>query len=549
MSLFYLLYIVFVIVDFFYFICFVFLVVFGYLYLIVKIISNKYFKFLSSIFFFLVSIGVIFFVLILQNLSAIDYVVLIFVGSIVVFSFLSVVLNNKIIFFISIAVLFISFLLFVTFFYSKMFFWTIVLMFCLLAASSFSLKSVFVKNEEFSIKINVGKVKMVIFLFLVVSAGYLMFPVRYVEIKATNRPQFIFWSDAVSTPTDEEKLSEISESNVGFCVVLRPHYVDDGGLSEKKHIEYLLNHSIDVYVCIGGESGSFYLSTDNGEYFFEYYKYIKNWMILNNLFQSDYFRGFVFDAETPGDLIGDVEDKGTVEKVQYFIDHSPSDRDMERIEKEINKISDDCKTYSKKLGIIKLPTFFDNSDGDYDYSRLSRNVYEIDVPWDFSVAMIYRTLHNPNIYDYLLNDMSEYDYTTDYEPSYFSKSDLEKNVMPITTFYQKVSYEISTSEVNVDEGNRYVFVGNFNKKFKDTSYIVEKEYIKDVDICRSFGVSKIWLYEWSSFDRTYDFDELDNLCDHGKHNQSWFLYMPYFSITRETLMVVLIMIIDRIIIL
>ena len=205
---------------------------------------------------------------------------------------------------------------------------------------------------------------------------------------------------------------------------------------------------------------------------------------------------------------------------------------------------DEINGDGKVAGIIKLPTMFDRLDGDNDYDLLSNTIYSLDLPWDLSVSMNYRTMHIPTIYDYLIRDMEEYDYTSDYEPTYLEQDQLEANIISISQFYQEVAYEIYSSDVGVRQENRYVFIGTFTKKFAKTSYMLNDEWKKDLDICRHFGVSRVFFYEWSGFKR---YHSLTALIRHNENRQRWILVIPQYMITRELFIALGIIIADKLV--
>ena len=365
---------------------------------------------------------------------------------------------------------------------------------------------------------------------------------NYVEIKANSSPEIIFWTSAVEAPTNEDTLNLCYENDIGFVVVLREHYISDGGASEKRHIELLLNHSVITYICLGGGRDEFYLTTDNGDDFLDIFHTIKSWLVLNNLYNYENMRGFVVDAEVPKSYHTDLKDADVYEKGEYMFNQMPSQNEMDKIQSKLSEMIEEIDEDGKVIGIIKLPTMFDHLDNDDDYDLLSNTIYSLDLDWDFSVSMNYRTMHIPTWQDYLIEDMGKYDYTTDHEPSYLQQSQLERNIVPISTFYQEVAYEVYSSDVGVKQSRRYIFIGVFTKKFKYSSYMQNDEWKKDLDICRHFGVSKVWFYEWSGFNR---YLSLTALIRHNSRSQKWILIIPQYMITRELFVALSVIIFDK----
>ena len=271
-------------------------------------------------------------------------------------------------------------------------------------------------------------------------------------------------------------------------------------------------------------------------------------MITNNLYNYDCFRGFVLDAEIPNDVREDLENKDSLSKSQYFVESIASEEKIEDTRDSLDDMIDEIHDDEKKIGIIKLKTMHDEKDQDGDYSLLSKTIYSLDLSWDFSVSMNYRTWHVPQFYDYIIQDVSESDYTTDYESSYLEQSEEERSIVPLSQFYQEVAYEVYSSECDVDYGKRYIFIGNFDHEFKKTTYIQEKEYRKDLDICRHFHIKKVWLYSYREFKRTYGSDELRKLVKYNNERQTWTLILPNYMFSRELCIAIAIVSADRFII-
>ena len=431
--------------------------------------------------------------------------------------------------------------------YRSPFFLTKIQLLCLSLLSNQSLKESF-KNlgyigNKSHLLLHTHFVQYFLIGLMLFSTVILFASVQYIEIEANNSPELIFWSSAVETPTDEDTLNLCYENDIGFVVILREHYISDGGTSEKRHIELLLNHSVITYICLGGGRDSFYLTTDNGDDFYDIFRTIKSWLVINNLYNYENMRGFCVDAEVPKSYHTDLKDADVYEKGEYMFNQMPTQNKLDKIQRNLNKMIEEIKDDNKKCGIIKLPTMFDQLDQDDDYDLLSNTIYSLDLDWSFSVSMNYRTMHVPTVWDYLIRDMSKYDYTTDHEPAYLQEDQLERNIIPISQFYQEVSYEIYSSDVGVKQKNRYIFIGTFTRKFRKTSYMQNKdEYKKDLDICRHFGCSKIFLYEWSGFKR---FNSLNSLIRHNNHRQKWILIIPQYMVTRELFVAISIIVVDK----
>jgi len=388
-----------------------------------------------------------------------------------------------------------------------------------------------------SSRIKVGRyLKFVLVFAPIVSGGFLFLTVKYIEIVPESNPDIYFWSPTGSLPRDNETLDYCAEHDIGFVVPLRKRYIDDGGESEATRIRFLKSYDVSYYVCIGGDD--FYATMNNGEEFYPDYKSIKNWMMNWSIYYTKYFKGFMLDAEPSGESIEDLQNKGTIDKIEYFVDRIPTERENEKVEKSLKVFISAANDDGKKVGLIKMTSWYDEYDDDGDYSQLMRNIYHLDLDWDFSITMIYRTKHIPFLYDYIIRDVDDYDYVNEYtdpsyEVEYLEESQEERNVQPISEFFTDVGYAVRSDDIDIPEDKRYVFIGVFHRKFKGTSYINEKQYKKDLSICQHFGVKKVFLYQWSSFKSRYGLGELRRLRLYRNSKTKWVLILPSYVFNRD----------------
>lgn len=500
-----------------------------------SIFTSRKVRMLFSFIMLILSGSAIVFLIGLQSYSALEIIFIIVLGVLLLLSLLLFIffegkqlLVMVLCYLIGIG----GFIIFFSVFFNKPFFLTILQFSILLPLSLVGFKySVQTYGSSHPIKIRGKILKIILIIIPLLAASILLFPAKTIEIDPKNSPEIIFWSDTSALPTDENTLNDCYENDIGFCVVLRDYgrYLSS---SASRRIEYLLNHSIITYIALGGPDGSFYCTTDSAESFVNIFKNIRYWLITNNLYYYPSLRGFVLDCETPREIIEDIGDKSFLEKSQYFIKHMPSRRDLNRAEEALEELIELIHDDEKVMGIIKLPSFYDELDFDSDYSILTRNIYGLDLDWDFSISMNYRTQHMPGIFDYMITDMDQYSYTSDdYELEYLQEEQLERNTVPLSTFYYEVAFELNSNELGIDPEDRYIFLGTFKLKFKDTDYIKDKEYQQDLDICRHFGVKKVWMYEWRTWKHHYS---LDDLIDHNEDlHEKWSMHVPVYMFNRE----------------
>lgn len=353
----------------------------------------------------------------------------------------------------------------------------------------------------------------------------------YVQIKAKNDPEIIFWTDPYSCPKDDDTLESCANHKIGFAVAMREQFIINDNAKIKNNLENLLNHSVSIYIVLG-DTDDFYLSTDNALDFVDIYKTIRSFLILNDLYYKyDNLKGFLVDAEIPKNYFSDMENKDMYGRGNYVVNQLPSDDTLKKIQEGLKDIIDITHVDNKDFGIIKPLTTFDSLDNDNDYNKLSNTIYSLDLPWDLSISMNYRTQRVPTLADHIIRNSDEYDYTNDYKPAYLEKSQLERNLVPLSTFYQLTAYDLYYSEVGIPKDHRYIFIGVFSSEFKETSYIQEKEWKRDLDVCRNFGSKKVFFYYWSGFIKYYD---LKDLIYYKEHKSVWVLWIPNYMITRES---------------
>jgi len=375
--------------------------------------------------------------------------------------------------------------------------------------------------------------KALLILMPVILSFILITPTNYIAIRPQNRPEINFWGGACAIPNDPELLSFMAENNISFTVVLRESYInDDDGKSEAESIRQAIEAGIKLDICIGNDY-DFYLSLDNAESFKDIFNYIRSWLIDNELYGD--IRSFCVDAEPSPQLISELSGLSAMGKIAYLfqnINASAFSAAMNTLNSIINTIHSD----GKSMGIVKMAAMYDEFDNDNDINALVRNVYNLDIDWDYSVSMIYRTRHVPTIFNIILNSLEEYSYiTSNYELEYYSLPEYERYIMDISNFYYKTGYEISGSDVNVIQENRYIAIGTFWSKFWDTTYIQNKEYLSDLDICRHFNVGKIYLYNYRGFVLAYGESEIYNLIEHINKKEIWTIHVYNWYLNREVI--------------
>jgi len=378
-----------------------------------------------------------------------------------------------------------------------------------------------------------------------ISASFLFFPIKSVEIDPDGEPELVFWSDPFSLPRSNTTLQTCAQNGITFTVVLRTSFIDsvDERTTVASRIQNLIDAGLRFHITIGGPSGDFYCHIDNADTFLEEFKIIRAFLLNYSLYA--YIDSINVDAESPGDYFKQFETEGYSTAGQYYVKSLPSERDIEKAEEGLKEFLELIHADGKDAGIIMNPIYLDEEDGDSDQAQLQKTIYWLDLDFDYSVTMLYRTQRVPSVFDYALLGLKDYHYLNDYEIDYYKYEKEDRYLMPLSEFYYKVSLEMSGSPVGVKGNERYIFIGNFHSRNKYTSYIKDKEYKKDLDICKHFEIEKVFLYEWSSFISRYGEEELEKLGSHNQHNKKWVLTFPSYSLYRELAYVLIIVMCDR----
>jgi len=529
-------------VNIFELICWVALIIVVYVVLVKEIISSSYFREFFSLLLFIVSVGIISFLMFIHSYTGFEYVIVIicWVAVVSVPTMLEFYFKIKLKLFhlVFIGISFGFLVVCIMIYFNAIFFLVLINSFITLLISVVVMfSSVKYRIPRKSSRSRIKKYfKIGLILVPIISVSFLFLTVKHVVISPTTKPDIYFWSPTGNLPRSNTTLPYCARHDIGFVVPIRESYIDDGGASEARRIQYLIDYEVSFYICIGGED--FFATMDNADEFYSDYKTIKYWMMNWSIYYTDYFKGFMLDAEPSKENVDTLEGKGTMDKTEYFIDGIPSKKENEDAEKSLTNFIKAANDDGKDVGLIKMTSWYDEFDDDGDYSQLMRNIYHLDLPWEFSITMVYRTKHIPFLYDYIIRDVGSYDYANeytdpDYEVEYLEESQEERNVQPISEFFSDVGYAVKSSDVNVPENKRYIFIGVFHRKFRDTTYIKEKQYKKDLSICQHFGVEKVFIYQWSSFKSRYGVGELKELRVYRDTKNKWVLILPSYVFGRE----------------
>jgi len=338
-----------------------------------------------------------------------------------------------------------------------------------------------------------------------------------IEINPKSEPELIFWCGSNQLPNETDIIEICKEYKIGFMPTIRRNMV--GSEKYMQLYKNIIAHEINLYFVIGGDS-EFYAHIDNAKEFPLIYEEIREWFLNESILNSPYVTSFSVDAEPPKDYEENMNKEEMIDSINYGINHYPSDNEIDEATTAMKEFTNAIKKDEKKCGMIRAAQFLDSSDNDNDLSLFMRNIYTLDIEWDFTVTMLYRT-------NRLQGDESD-----DPPPEYIATSlttffgaiiEGTKYTNSELSFYQNVAIEQCDGDTIANE--QYIFIGNFKKEFEDTRYIKEKWYKKDLDICRHFNEKKVFFYDFKGFLSHYGLEGIIELGYHNQQHDKW--YMTY----------------------
>ena len=344
---------------------------------------------------------------------------------------------------------------------------------------------------------------------------FLCFTPNSIEISPKTHPELIFWCGSNQLPDDPDVLEICRKYNIGFMPTIRNDMV--GNEEYMQIYKTIIEHGINLHFCIGGDSG-FFANIDNAKEFPSIYQNIRQWFYKEGIMSSPHVVSFSIDAEPPKDYEDNMNKDDIISSINYGYDNFPSQKEIEDATEALDEFSELVHADGKEYGMIRIAQLLDNSDNDGDLSLFTRNIYSLDIEWDYSITMLYRT-------NRLQGDES------DAEPSEFVVGSLSllfgaviegtKFTNSELNFYQNVALLQNGGDSNANE--RYVFVGNFKKEFEDTRYIKKNLYKEDLDICRHFGAERVFFYDLKGFLGHYGWEGIEELGLYNLQKDKWYL--------------------------
>jgi len=373
-----------------------------------------------------------------------------------------------------------------------------------------------------------------------ISVIFLTIPRKTIEIRPKTNPEIVFWVDPFNLPDDNETYAICRKYNINFMPAIGPNSFNRS--IPMKRYKLAIANEIKLYFSLITPPDSF-INMDNTDEYLSLYRDYRKWFIDEDIFYSEYVKAFIVDAEPPKRYTEKLEEEGPVDTVNYFMDDYPTDEEIEEATENIQELVDLIKSDGKEAGIIRITPYMDEADGDGDIELLLRNIYSLDIKWEYTITMVYR----------IQRVVADTGASTEVIVSNFMESILggivetkEEYVLPAYNFYKRVGI-CAQEEGEIKAAEHYIFIGTLKEEFKDTDYVKDKEYLDDLDICRHFRNEKVFIFNYENFIENYGEEELINLGEHNQKKKIWML--EYIETeTQATIMFYLFMVsVDRVI--
>ena len=340
---------------------------------------------------------------------------------------------------------------------------------------------------------------------------FLTIPEKSVIISPKTNPELIFWVDPYYLPDDNDTLNLCRDNNIGFMVAIAPATWNVTSLMTK--YKTAINHSVNLHFSLLTPPDPF-ASFDTIDQYVSLYQDYRDWFTTEGIMNSTYIKSFNIDAEPPKRYIDSVGDYDLMGMINYLIENFPTKEEQAAATEELNNLNKLIRSDGKEAGIIRITTYMDELDGDGDIELLLRNLYSLDVFYDYSISMVYRTEIIPPE-----TEGSAEAFAAGLFQNVFGSLYTEDYTLSAYNFYYRVGIEQTKGEINAT--NQYIFIGNLDPRFNGSEYMLNKEYLDDLDICRHYNEEKVFFFNYMNFIDNYGVGELDRLVIHNQEKLSW----------------------------
>jgi len=376
--------------------------------------------------------------------------------------------------------------------------------------------------KSYKVRRRIENRKKLIFLLLILLsfglASFFLFftPRKMVIITANNSPELIFFVSPSEMPTDNATYELCRDYNIGFMMTISDLTLNRSFVRDR--INQSISHQVELHFNIEAPPGNF-CNINTAPFYKDVYIDHRDWFEDLGFMDSPYIKSFCVDAEPPKFYFEEVVKYPVIESINYLLDHVPTREEREAATQSLKEYINLVQSDGKEAGIIRMTSYMDELDGDGDIELIQRNIYSLDLTWDYSITMIYRT-------EALLSsgtDTAETVVASLLNDFFGMGSSNEESILPAYNFYHRVGVEQSPTEIQTNVENQYIFIGNLNPIFNGTDYIKNKEYLQDLDICRHFNEEKVFFYNYENFEANYGEQELENLGKYNQQSKEWVL--------------------------
>ncbi|MHA1148009.1 MAG: hypothetical protein ACTSR8_07155 [Promethearchaeota archaeon] len=393
----------------------------------------------------------------------------------------------------------------------------------------------FVRKEMIK---EIGFLLLAFFSLFAVSVVVLAVPNEKITITPKTEPELIFFTNPFEMPKASEAnvtYEKWGNGSFSFYPSMQQRNIYNTGIMER--LKTAIKYDFNLYINIIPSGGDF-VNIYNTDEILEVYLECKDWFITEGIFNDSHIVAFTIDAEPPK-IINEEAKEGTFsEGASHIFKRFPTKEDIEGATDDLNEFVKQIRSDGKQAGIIRTRTNLDNTDGDGDIELLSNNVYSLDVEWDFSVSMLYRSQKFEERDEGSANDYVATILSTVYGAEVTETSYVYSKYY----FYLYVGIDQTKSDINAKE--QYTFLGNYKSEFERTEYIKNGEYIDDLDICRHFNEEKVFLYNYEGFIYHFGYEGICDLIKHNKQYDSWEFETPALEAQTHVILLMFLIIID-----
>lgn len=372
---------------------------------------------------------------------------------------------------------------------------------------------------------------------IALNISLLTVPKRMIEIEPKTEPELIFFIQPTQLPNDQATYDAWGENKISFMPSMGLWVLNSSSVMNR--IKLAINNSCNLYINLIPSPSDFGHIGNTGDYL-NVYEEFRDWFINESVFDSPYIKAFTIDAEPPIDRLEKIDEGDIFNGINYLLKQFPSEEEIEKATANLQELVQKIRSDGKKAGIIRTRRYLDETDGDGDLELINRNVYSLDVEWDFSVNMLYRSQAIKES-----EEGSAQDIATDTLVEIFGGSKTDgAYVYSRFFFYLFVGIEQTKSEL--DTNDQYIFLGNYKAKFEETDYIKDEEFLYDLDICRHFSEKKVFLYNYEGFTYHYGEEGLKELFEHNQQKDSWVLEVGSLETELNIIFLIFLNFIDRV---